>query len=321
MTVPPILLNLARPRSVQDPLVAAERAVRDGVDGVGFADNPRLFPEPFLTAASVLAATDAALSGPCVMGLGLHHPSVVAQSCATLADRFPGRVLTVVARGESSLVNEGLPVPSQTTYQSLIAEFRARLDDLAPRTGPVLGAGSGPRTIEVNAQAVGGVLLDVGASTTVVERAVATARAARPDAACWLFLRGVVTADDEQAREAAAPILGSCASRLARSPQWYDIADDLVDRVAAVAAAHDYRKHGTADASAMQGSDERAHALIRDRFLLTGSADEIAARLRPLADLGVDGVVLAGATAGIEDRLAATVSAVRAGLASREMNR
>nr|WP_281378494.1 LLM class flavin-dependent oxidoreductase [Gordonia humi] len=297
-------------------MVAARHAVRDGADGVGFADSPRLFPDPFLTAASVLGSTAAALSGPCVMGLGLHHPSVVAQSCATLADRFPGRVLTVVARGESSLANEGLTVPSLREYRALAQEFRARLDDLAPRTGPVLGAGSGPRTIEVNAQAVGGVLLDVGASAGVVERALATARAARPDTACWLFVRGVVTADDEQSREAAAPILGSCAARLVRSPRWYDVADDMIGRVAAVAAAHDYRKHGTAEASAAQGTDRDAEELIRDRFLLTGSTDEIVDRLRPLAGMGIDGVVLAGAIAGIEDRLAPTVSAVRAGLAN-----
>ncbi|MCF8590003.1 LLM class flavin-dependent oxidoreductase [Gordonia liuliyuniae] len=315
MRDPKILLNLARPRESHDPVDTAKRALRDGVDGVGFADSPRLFPDPVLTAARVLGATDAALSGPCVIGLGLHHPSVVAQSCATLAEQFPGRTLTAVARGESSLRNEGVPVPSLREYRGQLESLRARLGELAPASGPVLGAGSGPRTIAATAHALGGVLLDVGVSTSVVERAVETARAAASDVRCWLFLRAVVTSDDDQAQRAAAPILGSCAMRLVQSPDWYQLNPQTVPRVAVVATAHDYRKHGTAGAAGEREPDPAADALIRDRFLLTGAASDIEARLRPLADLGIEGVVLAGATGGIEANLAVTVAAVRAGLA------
>lgn len=315
---PRVLLNLARPRGVQDPVSTAALAVEAGVDGIGFADSPRMFPDPFLAAARVLTETDAAVSGPCVVGLGLHHPSVVAQALATLAEQHPGRTMLAVARGESSLHNEGLAVPSLAAYRSSLMRLRERLDELAPQlpggVGPVLGAASGPRTIAVSAEALGGVLLDVGAEPAIIARAVAAARSAARAPRCWLFLRAVVTATDEEAVRAAEPILGSCATRLLRSPQWYDVAADQVARIGAVAAAHDYRRHGTAEAAGERGPDPAIDALIRDRFLLTGSAADLTRRLRPLAGLGIDGVVLAGATAGIEERLAPTAAAVRAGL-------
>ncbi|WP_017934732.1 LLM class flavin-dependent oxidoreductase [Nocardioides sp. Iso805N] len=316
---PRILLNLARPRGVQAPVAAAEAAVVAGVDGVGFADSPRMFPDPFLTAARVLSATGATVCGPCVLGLGLHHPAVVAQALATLAEQHPGRTMLAVARGESSLANEDLPVPSLAAYRSSLERLRARLDELEPYVpgglGPVIGAASGPRTIAVNAGTLGGVLLDVGAEPTIIARAVEVARTAAPEVRCWLFVRAVVTETEEEATAAAVPILGSCATRLLRSPQWYDVAPEQMTRVGAVAAAHDYRRHGTAEASGERATDAGIDALIRDRFVLTGSGDEIIRRLRPLATLGIEGIVLAGATAGIEQRLAPTAAAVRAGFA------
>lgn len=319
-TAPRLLFNLARPRGVLDHLAAASAALGDGVDGIGFADSPRLFPDPFLAAGQVLTRTTAALSGPCVMGLGLHHPSVVAQAFATLADEHPGRTLLTVARGESSLRNEGLPIPSLSSYRTLLEQLRDRLDELSPHPsgglGPVLGAASGPRTIEQTSATLGGVLLDVGVEPVMIERAVHIARTQTPDARCWLFLRAVVTDTDEEAAHAAAPILGSCAARVAKSPDWFDVAPELVPRVAAVASAHDYRRHGTTGAAGARAADPEIDTLIRDRFILTGDPAALASRLRPLAALGIEGVAIAGATAGIERRLAATAAALRAGLAT-----
>ena len=57
---------------------------------------------------------------------------------------------------------------------------------------------------------------------------------------------------------------------------------------------------------------------LLNRFVLTGDPELITARLRPLAGLGIAGVVLAGAVAGVEDRLGALVPALRAGLAPEE---
>lgn len=308
-----LLVNIARPDAAGDPLDLARAAEAAGLDGVGFADSPRLFPDTFLSAQRVLANTGLPLAGPCVLGLGLHHPSVVARSLRTLDRHHPGRAVLVVGRGESSVHNEGLPVPSMAEYESKLGTLRERWDD-DPGDVVVLGAASGPRTIAATAGRLGGVLIDVGADPAVIDRALRTARESSPSVRCWLFLRAVVTDGPAAATAAAAPLLGSCAARLVRSPRWFGVAPADLERIAAVAAAHDYRRHGSADARPPGSADQRAEAMITERFLLTGTGNRIAEQLASLAGAGLDGVVLAGAVAGIDTQLAATAAAVRRGL-------
>lgn len=309
-----VLLNLARPYWEQDSVDAARSAAAAGLDGVGLADSPRLFPDSVLDAYRVLEGTDVALAGPCVLGLGLHHPAPVAQSIRTLARHHPGRVLAVVGRGESSVRNEGLPVPGLQAYDASLGLLAELLDDVEADGPTVLGAASGPRTVATTARRLGGVLLDVGADPAVVAGAVDLARAERPGAACWAFLRVVTTQDDDEAVAAAAPVLGSCAARLVAAPDWYAVPEALRPAVRAVAEAHDYRRHGTASAAA-GGTHPEEEALVRDRFVVTGTAAAVTARLRPLAGLGLGGVVLAGAVAGLAARLPEVAAAVRDGLA------
>lgn len=308
-----LVLNVARPWGEDDPAAVARAALAAGADGVGFADSPRLFPDPWLQAAELLAQEPAALAGPCVLGLGLHHPSVVARALLTLDRQRPGRVFAVVGRGESSVRNEGLRPPS-------LDEYTAALDVLGEQIGGgpadgalMLGAASGPRTIAATAARLPGVLVDAGADPAVVGKAVAVARAQSPDVRCWLFLRAVVVDTPDEAVAAAAPVLGSCAARLAAAPDWYEIPLEQRRAVAAFAAGYDYRRHGT-DAGAAGGPDAELAALIRRQFLLAGDAAEVTGRLRPLAELGIDGVVVAGATAGLTRHLGATLTALRAGL-------
>lgn len=306
---PRLLLNIARSA---DQLQLARRAEKAGLDGVGFADSPRLFPDTFLSAQRVLAGTGLPFAGPCVIGLGLHHPSVVARSARTLEQYQPGRTFLVVGRGESSVANEGLQPPSHARYLRLLNEVRDRLGESGDPV-PVLGAASGPRTIADTARELGGVLIDVGADPAVIGRALEAARAAAADVRCWLFLRAVVTPDAAAAAASAAPLVGSCAARLVRSPTWFGVHDADLERVTAVAAAHDYRKHGAADALG-ESRDPAAEALVAGKFLVTGSAGSVADVLRPLAGVGLDGVVLAGAVAGIDAHLEETAGAVRHGL-------
>ncbi|GAA5133452.1 LLM class flavin-dependent oxidoreductase [Pseudonocardia adelaidensis] len=302
---PPVLLNVARPWGEADPVALAARALEAGLDGVGLADSPRLFPDPLVETARVLAGTDARLAGPCVLGLGLRHPATVAGAVRTLAAHHPGRVVAVVGRGESSVRNEGLPVPSLPEHEAAMRALRELLVD-----GPtLLGAASGPRTIAATAVALGGVLVDVGTDPAVLARAVGLAHGA----AVWVFLRAAVTSCVEEADAAARPVLGSCAARIAGAPDWYGVGGDELAHVRAVAAAHDYRRHGTAAAGHATGPGD---ALVRERFLVTGDGPTITARVRELAAVGVDGVVLAGAVAGVTERLAELATAVTAGLST-----
>ena len=315
MTGPTLLLNVARAWDGQDTVVAAEHALASGLDGVGLVDSPRLFPDGWVETERVLSGTPARLAGPCVSSLGLRHPVTVAGAVRTLERHHPGRVLTVVGRGESSVRNEGLAVPSMRAYSDSLHRLRDLLavDDGAGAPGRVLGAASGPRTVAATAAALGAVLVDAGAHAEVVSRAVALARRDDPATTVWLFVRAVVTSSEQESAAAAEPLIGSCASRLAGSPQWYGIDDTQLDAVRTVAQMHDYRRHGTDDARG--GAAAEADQLVRERFVLTGTAAQISARLRPLAGLGIGGVVVAGAMRGVTERLPELVEALRVGLA------
>jgi alkanesulfonate monooxygenase SsuD/methylene tetrahydromethanopterin reductase-like flavin-dependent oxidoreductase (luciferase family) len=302
-----VLLNVARPWGETDAVALATQAVAAGLDGVGLADSPRLFPDPLLETGRVLAATTARLAGPCVLGLGLRHPATVAGALRTLAAHHPGRVVAAVGRGESSVRNEGLPVPSLLAHDTAMRTLRELVDvdvDVDTAGPTLLGAASGPRTIAATAAALGGVLVDVGTDPAVLARAVEVARKADPGTAIWVFLRAAVTESAEEADAAARPVLGSCAARIAGAPDWYGVDADDLRHVREVAAAHDYRRHGTAHAQRPGHAAGPGDALVRERFLVTGDGPAVTARVRALAAVGVDGVVLAGAVGGVTDRLA-----------------
>ena len=310
-----LVLNAAVGPTGPDPVDLAERAVEAGLSGMGLVDSPRLFLDGLVETGRILERTSVRLAGPCVASLGLRHPTTVAGALRTLEHHFPGRVMAVVGRGESSVRNEGLPVPTLADY---LAALESLHDLLAEHDGAlaqrVLGAASGPRTIRATGAALGGTLIDVGVDADVVARAVALAREDRPEARTWLFVRAAVTSSEEAAAAAAEPTLGSCAMRLAAAPEWYGIAGPALDAVRQLAGSHDYGQHGIA--GARHGTTGSADRTVRDRFYLTGTPDVIAQRLQPLAGLGIGGVVLAGAVPGVHDRLPDLTAAIRRGMDS-----
>lgn len=309
-----VLVNVAWPAEATPDLADVVAAVTGaGADGIGVPDSPRIFPDPFVQSERLLAGTDAALAGPCVLSLGLRHPATVGAGLRTLAERHGDRVVGVLARGESSLRNEQLATPPLGEYLDALETVSDVLGPAA-RAVTLLGAASGPRTLAATGERLGGVLIDVGISPVVVAGAVDAARAAGPQVRCWLFVRALATDDPAVARAASTTLLGSCAMRMAAAPEWYRVPEALRDEVARVAAAHDYRTHGRETAV----SEGAGPDLVRDRFFLAGPATDVRDRLRRLTGPGVDGVVLAGATGGLVDRLPATVAALRAGVQVQE---
>lgn len=318
MTAPPsaplLLLNAARPWDAPGPVQVAREAEAAGLDGLGLADSPMLFADPLLATDRVLDATGLRVAGPCVLSLGLREPTTVAGALRTLADRHADRLVCFVGRGESSVRNAGRPVPSLRDHLASVE----RLAELAADVPvPLVGAASGPRTIARTSRVLPAVLLDVGVDPETVARAATIARGVRPETDIWLFVRAVLTDDDAQAAAAAAPVLGSCAARLTAAPAFYGLSGSQQDLAARVAAAHDYRRHGTAGASTTTLSpvEERE---VRSRFLASGTAAEVAATVSSLASVDVRGIVLAGAVGGVMDRLPDLTAAVRDGLSTPE---
>jgi alkanesulfonate monooxygenase SsuD/methylene tetrahydromethanopterin reductase-like flavin-dependent oxidoreductase (luciferase family) len=307
MNRPSVLVNLALPETGPTALAAAAA----GFDGVGLADSPALYPDCFIETERVLTGSDLAFAGPCVLALGLRHPVTVASALAALARRHGGRLLAVVGRGESAVRNAGLPVPGLRSYDQLLAGLATACEELGvPRPA---GAASGPRTIALTAARCGEVLIDAGVRASVVAAAVRVAREANPRVRCRLFVRAVPTGSPEQERAATDPILGSCAARLAAAPSWYGLDPDEAGPVRALAESYDHRRHGRSGGPPVP---PEVAAAVRDRFVLTGADDRIAARVSELTRLGVDGFVLAGALPGVHDHLAGLGATFARGIAA-----
>ncbi len=320
MTGPTLLVNVARPASEGDPLDMVRDVLAAGADGVGFADSPRLFEDPWLEAGRALASTTAGLAGPCTVSLGLRHPASVAAAVRTLERHHAGRAFAVVGRGESSVRNEGVAVPSTVEHRAgleLLAE-QLRVDGERVAPGRVLGAASGPRSVAATAATLGGVLLDVGVEPDVVRRAAVTARDASPGCGVWVFLRAVVTRTQAESARAAAPLVGSCAARMVSAPSWYGLDEVSLEAARRVAAGHDYARHGTAEARAGGVEDDEEQAVVRRRFVLAGDATAVALGARALAATGIDGVVVAGGLTGVMERLDELVPALRQGFSQGE---
>ena len=308
-----LLVNAAwdATRSASLPHLAAT-VTAAGADGVALPDSPQVFADPLVLTERLLGATEVPLAGPCVLGLGLRHPAAVAGSLTTLAGAYPSRVFAVLARGESAVRNEGLAPPRLGEYLRRVGQVSDRLGSAA-RDMTLLGAASGPRTLAATAARLPGVLIDVGTHPEAIARAVASARAAREDVGCWLFVRAVTTATETQREAAVAPLLGSCAARLVAAPQWYGVPAAMHETLHGLAATHDYTCHGRAQHSPAGSGAE----FVADRFFLTGSSDDLAAAAAGLSATGIDGVVLAGALGGLPERLAETVTALARGLGDR----
>lgn len=295
MKRPSVLVNLALPSMGAG---AARAAAAAGFDGVGLADSPALYPDCLISTERVLAESDVAFAGPCVLALGLRHPVTAASALAALAHVHGGRLLAVVGRGESAVRNAGLPVPGLSSYGELLADLATACDALGvPRPA---GAASGPRTIALTAARCGEVLIDAGVRESVVAAALRAAREANPRVRCRLFVRAIPTGSPEEERAATDPILGSCAARLAAAPSWYGLDPDEAGPVRALAESYDHRRHGRPGGPPVPGETAAA---VRDRFVLTGTPDHIAARVSSLTRLGVDGFVLAGALPGVDEHL------------------
>lgn len=309
------MLNLARRWSEGDPVALARRAIDAGFDGVGLVDSPRLFRDGWIESERVLSGTSAGLTGPIVASLGLRHAATVAGALRTLELHHPGRAFTVVGRGESSVVNEGMAAPSLSDYRVAMHRLREQLRDESGNDrlpGRLLGAASGPRTITATSTELGGVLLDVGIDPPMVERAARLAREPDPATHVWLFARTLVVDDAQSAAEQAAPLLGSCAMRMANAPGWFGLAGDQVDAVRRLAETHDYRRHGTRQRTAT--NEDHASRLVRRQFLLIDTPAAIADAVGRLRAVGIDGIVVAGALPGVVDRLEDLGPALRAGL-------
>jgi 5,10-methylenetetrahydromethanopterin reductase len=310
--------------SIPEPRLAAslaERAERDGWDGMTFVDSQNLIGDPFIGLALAAVETEHLRLMTGVTNPATRHPAALATAIATVQEVSEGRAVLGLGRGDTALFHLGrkpLPVASFCERTEQLHTYlnggtvdqrgfpsRLRwLDRAQQRPVPIDIAASGPRVITFAARTVERITFALGADPARLAWGIELARAAMKDANCdddGVSFGAYVTVACHSNRTAAREMVrGSVAAfaHFSAMPGSTGAGLDEHDRelVAEVGRSYDSNLHLV---------NRAPHAQVLpddfvDRFAIVGNVDECLRRLRELLALGLERLVITGPSFGAD---------------------
>jgi 5,10-methylenetetrahydromethanopterin reductase len=319
---------------------AAERAEAAGWDGLGVVDSQNLAGDSYVALALAARATTRLGLATAVTNPVTRHPATTAAAIASVQQLSGGRAALGIGRGDSALAHLGrapLRVKPFERYLAVLQrylrgdsipfdelDFQERMAPPVENLGlagtptesrlhwlggtakvPVEVAATGPRVIEVAARQAERVLLSVGADVErlgwAMEHARAARRAAGLDPAALAFGAYVNLVSHPEIETARRLVSGGLAT-FARFAVMESgrVAGPLSDEqrkvLGDVRRAYDMRQHtvvGSPQASALTPE-------FIDRYAIVGPPDVCIERLREVATLGIDKVMVVGPTLGAD---------------------
>jgi 5,10-methylenetetrahydromethanopterin reductase len=284
----------------------ARQAEEWGFDGFLLADSQNLNADIWVELALAGAATERIKLGPGVTNPVTRHPAVTASAAATLQAETGGRAVLGLGRGDSALTQLGRqPVPASELERAVVAiqgylrgeqvdldgsrsEIRWLAGAEIPKV-PVAVAATGPRVIALGARHADQLDLTVGAEPERLGWAIETARAASDDlGALGAFVNVAVNEDRPVARDlvrGSTAIFARFATEGAPPDGLSEVTRQGIDQLA---SDYDETRHGEASAGYAR---ELEDAFI-DRFAVAGAADYVAERLKGLAALGLERIIV-----------------------------
>jgi len=291
--------------SLERTLALTRQAEDAGFDYGWLFDSHVLWRDPYPLLTLMAGATTRLRLGTCVTNPGTREPSVTASSLAVLDEISDGRMDLGIGRGDSARRVLGKPPITMANTEEAIRVIRALVagesiayegtEIVFPWTRgwalPVWVAGYGPMAIAMTGRVADGIILQL----------------ADPDLVRW-FVGQLRDAEVAAGRERGSVKVQSAAPAhvgprdLGRErTRWFPalVSNHVVDLVNKYPreelpealtgyitdrTGYDYLHHAEVGSSnAAFVGDE-----VADRFCVLGSADEHIAKLRELADAGVD---------------------------------
>ncbi len=283
----------------------ARRAEAAGFDYGWIFDSHVIWRDPYPLLTVMAQATERMRLGTCVTNPATREPSVTASLLAVLNEMSGGRMDLGIGRGDSARRVLGKPPTTMATLEEAIGVIKGLVEGRAveyegaelslPWTGrhtlPVWVAGYGPMALAMTGRIADGVILQL----------------ADPDLVRW-FVGQVREAEAAAGRppgsvriQAAAPAHVGDRELCRERTRWFPalVSNHVVDLVNKYPreqlpdaltgyvrdrTGYDYLHHAEVGSSnaAFVGDD------VTDRFCVLGSPDEHVAKLRELADAGVD---------------------------------
>ena len=281
------------------------RAEAAGFEYGWLFDSHVLWREPYVLLTLMAQATDRMRLGTCVTNPATREPSVTASALAVLDELSGGRMDLGIGRGDSARRVLGKPPTTMATLEEAIVAIKGLVEGQTvqyegaelhmPWTGqwtlPVWVAGYGPMALAMTGRVADGVILQL----------------ADPDLIAW-FVGQIREAERAAGRpagsvkvQAAAPAHVGKIEDCRERTRWFPalVSNHVVDLVNKYPreqlpesltgyvrdrTGYDYLHHAEVGSSnAGFVGDE-----VTDRFCVIGPVDDHLAKLRRLADVGVD---------------------------------
>lgn len=294
--------------------ITAQFAEGAGWDGLVFADTQNLAADVYGSLCLAAASTSTLLLGTGVTNPVTRHPAVTATAIATVQAASGGRAVLGIGRGDSSLAHIGRDPERVAAFERYLLQVQGYLrgesvdlgDGVMSRNEWIEGSGlakvpvdvaaTGPRVIGIGARLAERVTFAVGAEPERVAAAIATARRAREQAgldpmavSLGAYVNVVTHPDVATARSMVRGGLGSFAHFSGmRGAPVVDGPDAAV--YGALTDGYDMANHGSIAAAHQAALPDE----FVDRFGVVGPVEDVARRLRDLADLGLDRLVVIG---------------------------
>ncbi|MGI8413854.1 MAG: TIGR03842 family LLM class F420-dependent oxidoreductase [Solirubrobacteraceae bacterium] len=270
-------------------------------------DSHILWQEPYVIYAQMLAATERIMVGPFVTNPGTRDPTVTASLFATLNDCFGNRTICGLGRGDSARRVLGKrPTTLAETEEAMhvireLAEGRSiqtpggevRIPWVKDGRLDVWMAGYGPKALSLVGRKADGFILQL-ADPVILTWTLEQVRTAAVEAgrdpgeiavcvAAPAYLGGDLAHAREQCRWFGGMVGNHVADLVKRYGSDGEIPGALTDYIRA-RKGYDYAHHGRVG----NPDTEFVADEIIDRFCVLGGVEDHVAKLRELADLGVD---------------------------------
>ena len=269
--------------SIERSIALAKQAEAAGFEYGWLFDSHVLWRDPYPLLTLMAQATRTLRLGTCVTNPATREPTVTASALAVLNELSGGRMDLGIGRGDSARRVLGKAPTSMKDLEQAVhviralvegrgIEFEGTMLELSWTAGhrlPVWVAGYGPVALKLTGRIADGAMLQIG----------------DPDLVRWFASQvkaSSVEAGRDRTRWFPALVSNHVVDLVNKYPR-----EDLPEELTAYIRdreGYDYLHHaevGSSNASFV--SDE-----IVDRFCLVGSVDQHVARLRALAEAGVD---------------------------------
>jgi alkanesulfonate monooxygenase SsuD/methylene tetrahydromethanopterin reductase-like flavin-dependent oxidoreductase (luciferase family) len=302
---------------------SVRQADANGFSNAWVCDSQMIWQDPYVYMARGLAATEHLIFGTAVTNPITRHFTVTASAHATLANLHPDRVVLGLGRGDSSIRTIGLRPAKVADMRQLVPELKRLLAGEAinhegteiriPWAGarvPLMLGGTGPSTMRLAGAHADLVTLELGVDPQAIGWALENIRQGAAEAGRdpteieVVVLCGMWIADDlDEAREHCRWAPASAANHLSEvmhnnpAHGMPPVLTELVERRRQLVGAGTGLPSvdGSYDYYGGHCVNEADHARwipseLIDGFALVGSANQVAARIVALRQLGISQV-------------------------------